>query len=112
MIPEESSSQSSRQHSPSHPSSGGAQPTDAVLHRVKTDQGDATTSAMTRDHREQKSAVQQRPSDQKSSRTKTAKSAEKPGGKAEKHSSRHRSSSLKHKPSSSGSSKHQSSSKM
>lgn len=108
-MPEESSTHSSRQHSPSHTPATNVQPSDAMLHRVKPDQGDATG---TRD-REQKSTAlkQQQPSEQKSSRSKTARSAEKPGGKTEKHSSRHRSSSLKHKPSSS-SSKHQSSSKI
>ena len=110
-MPEESSTQSSRQHSPAHPAPPSANPTDTVLHRVKPGHGDATATSA-RDHREHKSMThhpQQLSGEQKSSRSKTAKSAEKqPGGKTEKHSSRHRSSSLKHKASS-GSSKPQSS---
>ena len=103
MTPDDSSTHSSRQHSPCHTATN-AQPSDTALHRVKPNQGDVAI-------REQKPTAQQRPSEQKlSSRSKTARSAEKPGGRTEKHSSRHRSSSLKHKPSG-GSSKHQSSSK-
>ena len=109
-MPEESSSQSSRQHSPAHPVPPSTNPTDTMLHRIKQGQGDSTATSA-REHREHKSMThhpQQLSGEQKSSRSKTAKSAEKPGGKTEKHSSRHRSSSLKHKASS-GSSKPQSS---
>ena len=102
-MPEESSTHSSRQHSPA---STNTQSSDVVLRHIKPDATGACD-------REQKSTTQKQCqlSEQKSSRSKTTRSAEKPGGKTEKHSSRHRSSSLKHKPSS-GSSKPQSSSKM
>ena len=81
-----------RPRAQSSPSIPNPHMSDAAPHRVKQDQGGTT-----RQHK----PTQRHQTEQKSSRSRTSKSAEKPG-RTDKHSSRHRSSSQKHKTPSAG----------